>query len=365
MKTDRRQRVVSRVLVGAVVAVLCAGAVTACDASPTAATVDGTRIKQAQLNQRLDYTRQSPAYVGLLQTVARETGNGTPLQLTGQGTNTYSRQLTAAELTNLITADVIHETVSRYHEEPGPAMLQAARSTYEAVLGSGADGLPGLPVAFRNTLIYQLAERAQLERPLSDASVLKGVYQNHLADFYQQVCVRQISVVVPAASGGVDEVASLSEAQTIVASFNEASSVASSVQSVINGGTTNCYSQEQMQALDSGFRATVMGLAPGHAADPQPASAGYSVIAVSSRQNTPYDLNTQKAITAAALELQPMQDTSVISLLRQAHVTVDAQYGTWRLDGGGGTLPAVVPPSAPARAPGVPSTLPSLGPPLS
>jgi hypothetical protein len=348
-----------RFFAAAFVVLVCAGVVSACDTSPTAATVNGSRIKQTALYQLIDNARHSSAYVALLQTTASHVGTGEPLQLAGEGTNTYSKQLTATALTNLITARVINQEVVRRNEQPGPAMLQSARSTAEALFSP--DGFAGMPVNFRNDLVTQLAELAVLEPPLTNTSQLLQTYQSYMASFYQQVCVQQFSVIVPSSTGGVDQTASYNDALAVTARFNSTGHppAGSPSQPGVSGGTTNCYSQEQLQASDPGLRRTVMSLAPAHASSPQPATSGYNVVAVLSRTNVPFDQNTQKAITAAILWIYPAQDSATNALLRHADVKVDPEYGKWSPDG---NPPAVTPPTPPPHAPGTPaSTVPSFG----
>jgi hypothetical protein len=347
-----------RFFAAAFAVLVCALVVSACDASPTAATVNGSRIRQTALYQLIDNAKHSSAYVALLQTAASHVGNGQPLQLAGEGSGTYSKQLTATALTNLITARAVNQEVVHRNQQPGPAMLQSARSTAEALFSP--DGFAAMPVPFRNDLVTQLAERAVLEPPLANTAQLGQTYQNYMSSYYQQVCVQQISVIVPSNTGGVDQAASYNTAAAITAQFNATGHAPGSPSPPgVSGGTTNCYSQEQLQASGPALRRTVMSLAPGHASTPQPAAAGYNVVAVLSRTNVPFDQNTQKAITAAILWIYPAQDSATNALLRHADVKVDPEYGKWSPDG---NPPAVTPPTPPPHAPGTPaSTVPSFG----
>lgn len=347
-----------RSLLGALAAVVAAGTLAGCNTSPYAASVNGTLIKQTALNQEIVYGDQSPAYVQLLENISQQVTN-TPVLFTGDGSGSHSTQWSALELTNLVEAQVIHQAVAARGIQPGANLLDAARGVLEAAMGP--TGFAGVPAAYRDQLVQRLAEHAALEQSAPGVSTntaaaqLQQVYQQHLADFYRQVCVRQISVSVDATNGTVDFQASLIAADQIVSDYGTGG-LSRALSAQVTGGNVTCYSQANLESLGTGFLTTVMGLAPGQAARPQQTSFGYNVVAVLSRDTEPFAGPVNQAFEALILELEPAADPPVLALERQARVQVDPAYGTWDAGAPGGAAPGISPPSAPAKAPGAPAT---------
>lgn len=339
----------SRTLTGAVAAVLAAGVFSACNSSPYAATVSGTVIPQTALNQQLAYADQAPIYQQLMETIEQQS-TGNTVAVAGSGSGTHNKAWVALELTQLVQATIIHQAVVARHLQPGTAMLHAARGVLEAEMTPTA--FAGVPSAFRDQLVQQVAEHAQLEQPSSDLSQLKQIYDQYTPDFYTQVCVRQISVTVTSPDGSIDFPASLAEAKDITSQFDSTSTVpSSSGTSGVSGGALTCYSQAQMQDQAPSFITTVMALPPGRAATPKKTGLGYDVVAVVSRRSEPFSGDVAKALQAVILQRQPTTDHAVLALNAKAHVDVNPTYGSWR-PGSPKSSPAVVPPSVPASTPG-------------
>lgn len=334
-----------RVLAGVLAAAIAGGALTACDTSPYAATVNGTVIKQTALNQELSYSDASPAYLDLVETIQQQTtGSATPPA--GQGSGTHSKAWVDLQLTQLVQAAIVHQALVAQHKLPGQAMLGAARGVLEAELTPS--GVSSMPTAYRDQLVQRLAEHAEIEQPGSNTAQMQQIYNQYKADFYTQVCVRQMSVTVLSPSGSIDFAASSSKASQIVSQINATHNV-SGAASQSGGGAVACYTQAQMQDLSPKFITTVMGLAPGTAAKPQKTGAGYDVIAVTSRNSEAFSSEVARALFAAVIK--PSADTAMLALDARAHVKVSRDYGTWN-PGGHGATPGVVPPAVPASTPG-------------
>jgi len=348
-----------RCFAGAVAAVVATGALAACNASPYAANVNGTTIDQTALNQEIAYGDRSPAYVDLVQAIASQV-TGSTVSFVGDGTGTHNTDWSALELTNLVQARIIHQAVVAQGDEPDGADLDAARGVLEALLG--VPGFTGIPVAYRDQLVQRLAEHASLEVPGSDVAVLRQAYDQRLADFYTQVCVRQIAVSVTATSGAIDYPSSFAAAQRIVGDY-DAGPVGRALASQVTGGTVQCYSQADLETLATPFVTTVMTLAPGQAASPVKTSFGYNVVAVVSRSTEPFAGAVARALQAALYAFEPGMDVPLLALEQAAHVKVERSYGSWNGQATAQALPGVVPPSAPAAAPGAPgTTVPSYNP---
>ncbi|MGH9076230.1 MAG: hypothetical protein ACRDY0_02040 [Acidimicrobiales bacterium] len=334
---------VARVGAGLAAAAVVAGLAGACSASPWAATVDGVTIPQAALDQELAYTADSPAYVRLEQDITLQSTSDT-VSFSGAGPGTHSAAWTALALTNLVQAQVVHHALAGAgggRAGPGPGRLAAARGVLEALMGQA--GFSGLPPAFGDRIVTRLADHASLEPADQVAPQLQQVYEQRLADFYRQVCVRQVSVAVEARGGSVDFGASRAAALR-------------QSQAQLSGGTVTCYTQAEMESLGSRLRTTVMALAPGQVSVPVRTSQGYYVVAVVSRDTEPYAGPVAQALETVLLQLEPTLDTPLLGLEARARVRVDPTYGTWDRGQRNGGVPGVGPPATATRVPGAPAT---------
>jgi hypothetical protein len=344
-----------RCLISALAAVAAAGALAACDTSPYAATVNGVTIPQTALNREIASSDASPAYVGLVEGIYQQ-ATGANVTFAGVGTDTHSTQWAALALNNLVQAAIIHQAVVARGLQPGTAMLDAARGVLEAEMSP--TGFAAVPAAYRDELVQRVAEHAELEQPGADAAQLQQVYQQYRADFYSRVCVRQISVSVAGTNGSVDLPASQSAATRIVSAYDSGGSAAVNrlAAGEITGGTVNCLSQADLEAQPASFITTVMALAPGRAAAPQRTSFGYNVVAVLSRTTEPFGGDVARALEAVILQREPFVDSAVVGLTERAEVRVNPAFGSWSDGHQGRSVPSVVPPAAPANAPGAPGT---------
>ena len=349
-------------LAGAAVALVAGAGLTGCNSAPYAATVNGTEISQTALNQEIAYGDKSLPYVDLVETIQTQV-TGSQVAFTGAGSGTHSIQWTDLELDNLIQAAIIHAAVVARGEQPGPAMLDAARGVLEAEMSP--TGFAQVPAAYRDELVRRLADHAELEQPGADAPQLTQVYHQYLADFYTQVCVRQISVAVTKNHGSPDGAASLAAAQQIASRFNLVHSLpaAGALGPGVSGGALTCYSQASLESRPPAFMTTVMGLAPGRASAPQKTRSGYDVVAVVSRNTEAFGGPVARALEAVILQREPFVDTAIVSLEERAHVKVDPAYGHWDSGTSKGTVPQIIPPSVPPATPGAPAgTVPSYNP---
>lgn len=337
-------------LAGLAVAVLAGGLVTACNTSPYAAVVNGDAIAQTALNQELSYGDRSLAYLELVESIHQQ-ATGQTVGLSGAGSGTHTKAWVALQLTGLIQDRLISQDLAARHQQPGTAMLDAARGVLEAEMTPA--GIVSVPAAFRDELVARIARHAEIE-PASGASAagFQQLYSHYRADFYTQVCVRHVTVSVLSPGGGVDYARSLADARTIASSFDSTAKVpaAGSGLGQVNNGY-NCYSQAEMQAMPVSFVKTVMGLAPGRAAPPRRTGLGYQVIAVVSRRTEPFAGPVARALEAVILQRQPQLDGPLLALEHKAHVKVDSAYGTWT-KGSRGVAPGVIPPSVSPSTPG-------------
>lgn len=333
-----------RLVAGALAAVLAGGLLSACDSSPYVAVVDGSVIKETALNQELANGDRSLAYLELVESIHQQS-TGQSVALVGSGTGTRSKAWVALQLTELIQAAIVHRAVAARGQLPDAAMLDAARGVLEAEMTP--TGFAAVPASYRDVLVRRLAEHAELEQPGGDAPQLQQIYQQYRADFYSQVCVRQVPVTVTKPDGRVDVPGSLAAARRVLAQFGRTHTFPGSGP----GGSVKCYSQADVEAQSPGFVTTVMGLAPGQAGITRRASPGYDVVAVVSRRTEPFAGDVARVLETVILQRQPYVDAALLALDARARVTVDPAYGTWS-SGGNGKVPGVVPPRVAPSTPG-------------
>ncbi|MGC8462348.1 MAG: peptidylprolyl isomerase [Acidimicrobiales bacterium] len=346
-----------------VLAVVLAGTLaTACDILPAAATVNGTTISQAGLNQELSAYTHTQAGACLLSV---EVGAGASLQVQGAGSgdtyamqfaddildnrigNTLSRQLAAAKHLDITPADLAtarHDLESLLDGEIASAASVASQSggatACETPSGStltGAQVLAGLPASERAA---QIRNQAVDEALLSDGADLsaKAVLRYYLANptQFQADCV---SVIVTDTQAHAQQYLTEINAGTPFATVAKAHSL--DAQSAGSGGAIGCNQSEAQvdQALQQAAPVTV-GKPIGPVQDT--ASGAWLLYEVTKRTLEPLSQ------VAGSIRQQLMESASnvsrvsseVVAFARRSSVTVDPRYGSWK-------PPSVVPPVAP------------------
>ncbi len=304
----------------------------ACDTSPTAATVGSQRIKQTALNAQLKPLAGDRAYVSFAQSRG--------VSVAGAAPNTFSSEWVASVLSQMVTASALSQYVNGHGRQPDAATLDAARG-----LGAGlwGDLWYGFTPSWRNLLTQAYADQAQIEPLPSDLTDVRAAFDQHRADFFTQVCVRVIAVSVTDANGNIDFSASLVKAQEAVELYNISHSVSGAG---INGGTVTCYSQSDFEQQPLPFIQGVRSLAPGRAQQPQRTPYGYSVLAVDSRQSETLTPEVQAVINVGLVLSSNQADTALNQVLARTRIRINPQYGTWQ-EGSSTQGPGVVPPTGP------------------
>lgn len=325
--------------------VMAAGLLSACDASPYAAQVNGTTISTAALNNELRWSRQAHDYSSVIGGNYSQLTN-TNLTLTGATPNSYSTAWVAFTLSQMVRGTVVRKAVAATGSAPSADLYAAALGGIEiendGVTGpQGNGGVTQMAPAYLTAVTQRLADHSYLQTPLPTAQ-LQGYYANYMANFYSQVCVRQATVTVTGPSGGIDFAASRTQAMKVATEMTTQPGTA--------GGSYNCYSHEQVVTQSPQFINTVVALAPGHS-NVTETPYGYQVTAVASRQTLPLAGPVAQVLTTLVYDLRsPTSDSTLQRLLAQARVRVNPAFGTWQ-PGGGTRLAAVVAPRAPATAP--------------
>jgi hypothetical protein len=346
-----------------VLAVVLAGTLaTACDVLPVAATVNGTTLSQAGLDQALQAFTHTQAGACLLSV---EVGAGTSLQVQGAGSgdtyamqfvddildnrigNTLSRQLAAAKHLDITAADLAtarRDLESLLDGEIASAASLAAQSggataceTASGATLTGAQVLAGLPASERAA---QIRNQAVDEALLSDGADLsnQAVLRYYLANptQFQADCV---SVIVTDSQAHAQQYLTEINAGTSFASVAKAHSL--DAQSAGSGGAIGCNQSEAQvdQALQQTAPVTV-GKPIGPVQDS--ASGAWLLYEVTKRTLEPLSQ------VASSIRQQLMESAAnvsrvsseVVAFSRRSSVTVDPRYGSW-------TPPSVVPPVAP------------------
>ena len=300
-------------------------AVTACDATPYAANVGSSTIKQATLNDELHQLANSRGYVGFEVTDEHVAVNGT-------AKGSFSTPWVSEVLSDLIQRQILDHYLAAHGQQTDPAVAAAVRGVLESELGGT---WLTFPASWRDTIVGLVADESMLTPISTDKATLASGYDKFKANLFTQVCVRQIAVTVTGAGGSIDYPKSQAAAQAIVSQYTAAH--ASGSPAGVTGGSVSCYSQQALEAQSPALFNAVLSVPTGDAQAPQKTPYGYSVLAVDSRQ-----VETETPAVDHVLSLAVADNSlpaPVEAALRSVHVKVNPQYGAWSTTGF-----AVVPP---------------------
>ncbi len=278
---------------------------TACNASPYAASVNSQVIKQTALNSELRSWSGNGDYVTAYDTANSSTNGGSGSTIAGSGPGTYSSSWVSEVLGSIIEADVIHQHLAAIGKLPDQAMLDAARSVSETSAAEWVD----FPAAFRQTLVQRLADRAAASPTSVPLATLQQTYQQYMEYFFVQVCVLQSAAPTQAA------------AAAITGSGD------------VNGAHV-CYDQSQLENYPAAYRTAVLGLAVDAVSHPIPTNIGYQVVKVVSRELQGLTPAVQSVLSAVLNGSQGVPETSLVQLIKAARVKVNPAYGTWSSSSG-------------------------------
>ena len=294
-----------------VAAALAAGSLvlTACDASPYAAKVNGHVITVNSFNHTLAQWSSNQA-------VAQSFQSGGINVAGAGGPGTYSSNFASQVLSTIVSADIIH----RYLAATGHPATSEQQITARAIAEVQDAQIWGqLSPALRNFLVQELADEGALAQPPSDPSTVQSDYQIIERNLFSSVCVIEASAFTQA----------------------EAQSISSS--GPVNGAP-QCYDQIQLDEQSPALQSAIRGLAaPGDVSPPVRTSYGWVVAKLVSRATLPLDPQVQQVL-AAHQSAPPVVQT----LLTSAHVHVNPAYGTWS---GGQVIPPVSPLAPPTTSP--------------
>lgn len=271
----------------------------ACDASPYAASVNGQTISQLSLNHQLQEWSANRTWVASFDSANSQQNGGTGTTVAGTGgSGTYSSTFAADILDNIVQVTLIHQHLAATHNLPTADEVVTSRAVNEFLR---SDYWDEFSPSLRQFLVEQLAEQAPLTRISSDTATLKSAYSQIKPYLFSQVCVVEASAF------------NQSDAQQLASSGNLQ-------------GAKVCYDQADFENQPRDFQTAVSKLNVGQTAQPIHTSYGYQVVQLASRQSPGFTPGVQRVLSVATASSVP---PTVTKLIDSAHVKVNPAYGTW------------------------------------
>lgn len=279
---------------------LCAASLglSACDASPYAATVDGHVITVNSLNHVLASWASNRAWVQGFDAAnsPSQGGNGTTVVGTG-GNGTYNSKFVALILGTMVEVYAVRQHLAASGNLPSADEVVASRAVNEYLRGQY---WYQFPQQVRDFFVERLADWGALTTPPLVASSLQGPYNDIQPYLFSKVCVAEASAF------------SSAQAQAIIASKTVK-------------GTQVCFDQKQLEAQPQAFQSAVRNLTTvGDISSAIKTSYGFQVLQLTRRDTPGFSAAVQRVILAA--ETPP---SSLNGILGSAHVKVNPRYGTW------------------------------------
>lgn len=297
-----------------VAVIVGSASLSACDASPFAATINGQVIKQSALDSELHAWANAPGYVSEFDNGNSASNGGVGVTVAGVSPGaTYNAVWVANQLDQMIEASAVHQYLAAKGELPDPAAVAAARSVSEIAESSF---WYQLSPAFRQTLVQRLAEQAAVTPVTTQSGTIEQIYKQYQADFFTQVCVLQAATFNSA------------QAQGLVASGDVT-------------GPPVCYTQVEFEQQPQSYRQAVLGLTVGSAPVSIQTSYGFQVVKLATRVQQPLSPELNAVVSTVVSEATSGLATQVTQLVRQARVQVDPAYGMWE---NGQVVPPTPPP---------------------
>jgi hypothetical protein len=341
-----------------VVAGALAFGASACDVSPTAATVNGVGISQRQFTSDLAaIAGDGSGQVSGAACMLALQGSTVPSPTNGAGEGTVTQAVAGYQLNNLILGELVHQHLARLGRAVTKADLAAARADLLTQLtpsggqGSSPCGLTGaallakVPSGFLDRQVNYLAEQEKLAAvvggvDLSEAG-LRAYYQAH-PDEFQLICLSDIAVPTQAQAAQIRQAVA---AGTLT--FEAAAAQSSQdTQTRGQGGQIGCFPTAQIQ--NQVILGALNGVSIGDMSQPvnqpnaQAGAAGvWLLLKVDDKPVTPF----AEARSQIRQELLASHNSAVtaafVALTRTADVVVNPQYGSW------GRIAGVRPPGTP------------------
>lgn len=270
----------------------------ACDASPYAVTVNGTTISQVSLNHQLSQWSSNGTWVSSFNDANSSANGGTGVTVAGAGgAGTYSSSFVADILSNMVESEIVQQHLASSAQAATAEEVTTSRAINEYLRSAY---WAQFPPTLRQFLVTQLADQAVLTPVSTDASTLQSAYKAIKPYLFSQVCLREATVF------------SQAEAQADVASRRI-------------GGSTLCYTQEEIESETKAFRSAVYSLGPGTVTSVA-GSGRYILVQLVSRQSPGFSAGVRQVLSVAVASNQSQEITGLVG---RARVKVNPTYGSW------------------------------------
>lgn len=322
----------------------------ACGAvTPYAATVNGVKITQGQLDDELDAIRANTGYVEGI-----EAGQ---LAVAGQGDDTFSTAFVARVLTRQIYLELVEQELDRRDLEVGQAELRQAEADVVAGFRGPGDDPSGQPKVwtefpkdYRDLLVERAAQVSVLQQALAgvevDDAAVAAFYEDN-AERFQQTCARHIlTEAQPEAEAARARVAAGEDFAAVAAA------VSKDPGSAAEGGSLGCVGAGNFVPE---FETAMDALQPGQTSEVVQTQFGFHVIQVTERKPQPLEEVEAQIRQQLLGDAEGEFNEFVTTAVDEAEVTINPRYGTVRKDAG---QLEVVPPDAPTTT--TSSTLPEV-----
>ena len=322
---------------------------TACNALPTAATVNGTTVSVASLNTQLQAFDTTQAGQCLLEA---ETGQTVQTQGAG-GAGTFNMAFADSILQNRIGDALAAQLAASKGLTVTASDLANAGNTFEATLDgeisatanqaaqsgtasycvsaagqalTGAQVVSGLPTAVRDQLIANNAVDQQL---LADGAVItSGQMQAYYAANKALFTADCVSVIVTDTQAHAQEYLAQIKGGASFATVAKASSL--DTQTAPSGGALGCSNTESQVEQALGLTSVAVGAPIGPLQDPS--TGAWELFEVTSQTVEPL------SAAAGVIHQELLQSTAngnrvakeIVVFARRSTVSVDPRYGTWQ-----------------------------------
>lgn len=285
---------------GALAGALGVGSLTlsACDASPYAATVNGYVITVNTLNNEMAGWAANKAWVQQFDSgnSTSQGGNGATVVGSG-GAGTYSSTFAADILSDLVSTKAIDQYLAAHGITVTNDQLVAAQAINEYIRG---DSWTQFSPSIREFQVRQLAEEGALAGVPTDTSSLQTPYSDIQPYLFSSICVDQESAPDQAAA-----------------------------QSIISGGSVTgselCYDQSDLEEQSAAYQSALRKLSrPGDLTPAIKTDFGYVVAKLVSRNTPGFSAGVKQVLSAAVTTPK-----EISTLLKTAKVRVNPRYGTW------------------------------------
>ena len=271
---------------------------TACDASPYAASVNGQVISVNSLNHVLEAWASNQAWVQGFDAASSPSQGGDGTTVVGAGgPGTYTAKFVALILTTQIEVDAVHQHLASTGHTPSADEVVASRAVNEYLR---SQYWTQFPQQVRNFFVERLAGWAALTPVPTNTSNLQGPYGEIQPYLFSKVCVTEAAAFDQA------------KAKQIIASGNVT-------------GTEVCFDQTQLERQSPQFQDAVRKLTKvGEISSAVRTDFGYQVLQLTRRVTPPLNADVQRVIVAA--ETPP---TALSGIVDSARVKVNPRYGSW------------------------------------